>query len=135
MNIYGVIGALLLAVILTSIFSRSFRHRGPLGGLLLFCIIVFLAAWAGQLWINPIGPIALGIAWLPFTFVAISVALLLVAAASGDRKPAAKNPEPVPQEAVPFMAIGLFFWLLLLFFLIAILLGYYIVPGGRTMAL
>lgn len=135
MNIVGIIGALLLALVLTAVFSGSYRHRGPMNGLAIFFLIIFLAAWSGQLWIPPVGPNAFGVAWLPFTSVAFLIAILLVAAASSTGRNAPAPTEKVtPEEAAPILAIGLFFWLLLLFLLASIILGYFIVPGGRILA-
>lgn len=145
MSGYGILGALFVAVLLTLLFSRSFshrgksyNHRGPFRGLLLFFLVVFMAAWASQLWLRPIGPTALGVAWAPFTFVAFLVAILLVAASSAAGKTGSKEitekENLSPTEAAPLFAIGLFFWILLLVFLAAILVGYYNEPGTEILA-
>lgn len=135
MNISGILGALLLAVLLTVVFSRSFRHRGPWGGLFLFGLIIFLAAWSAQIWIHPIGPTAFGISWAPFTFFGFLIAILLIASASSTGKVSRQKTEPLSaEEAAPLFAIGIFFWLLLIFFLFVIIFGYYIRPGTTVLA-
>lgn len=135
MTTTGIIGALFLAVLLTVVFSGSFRHRGPWGGLFLFGLIIFLAALSAQIWIHPIGPTAFGISWAPFTFFAFLVAILLVASASSTGKVKKEKTEPLEAtEAAPLFAIGIFFWLLLIFFLFIIIFGYYIRPGTTVLA-
>ncbi|HTF02479.1 MAG TPA: hypothetical protein VK826_00575 [Bacteroidia bacterium] len=104
--------------------------------MLLFFLVVFMAAWASQLWLRPVGPTALGVAWAPFTFVAFLIAILLVAASSaaGKTRPKTDPENLTPEEAAPLFAIGLFFWILLLVFLAAILLGYYSQPDPEILA-
>ncbi|HEY6160437.1 MAG TPA: hypothetical protein VI112_04415, partial [Bacteroidia bacterium] len=123
-----------LALLLTLVFSTSYRHQGPLGGLLLFFLIIFLATWAGQLWISPIGPLMLGIAWGPLVFVAFLFAILLMALAAGNPKPAKTNNASEAVNEGPVVAIGMFFWFLLVILLVAIAVGYYRHPEKPLIA-
>jgi hypothetical protein len=124
MSYTAVFAALLIALLLTFIFSGSYRHRGPFRGLLIFFLILFLAAWSSQIWINPIGPLGWGVSWVPLIFVSLFVSLILVAAAGPvDRK--TSNAEIDSSIA----AVGAFFWFLILILLIAVVAGYfYLLP-------
>jgi hypothetical protein len=126
MTYNGIFAALVVAIVLTVIFSGSYRHNGPFGGLLFFFLILFLASWAGQLWIHPITPFIWGIGWVPLVFVAFLMSFILTAAAgTGGRKLTEKEKEEIESS---ISAVGIFFWVLLLVLLIAIVTGYYITP-------
>jgi hypothetical protein len=124
MTYYGIFAALLVALLLTLAFSGSYRHRGPLRGLFVFFLILFLASWAGQLWISPVGPYYLGVSWVPMIVVPIVIAFILIAAAGPvDKK--ANNTDVETSIA----AVGIFFWLLLMILLFSVVVGYfYYVP-------
>jgi hypothetical protein len=129
MHIYGIISAILIALLLTLIFSTTFRHKGPWGGLLFFFLVIFLASWASQLWINPFGPVLFGVAWVPLIFVAVLIAVLLLAMGSSaiDQAPVRPGPETTPGDG-SILAIGFFFWLLILILISAIAIGYWVLP-------
>jgi hypothetical protein len=129
MHIYGIVASIIIALLLTLIFSTSYRHRGPWGGLLFFFLVIFLASWAGQLWI-PRGPVLFGVAWVPLVFIGVLVAILLLAAGSSaiDRAPVNPPAEKIAQEDASILAIGFFFWLLILILIIAITVGYWVLP-------
>jgi hypothetical protein len=118
MNFYSIIAALILTLIITFLFS-VFSKR-PLGGLLLFFIVIFLATWTGQIWITPFGPVTWGIAWVPLILVALFFSFLIFALA-----PPIPATEENRAEEPAFIALGLFFWLTLILLLIAIIIGYY----------
>jgi hypothetical protein len=129
MHVYGIIASIIIALLLTLIFSTSYRHRGPWGGLLFFFLVIFLASWAGQLWI-PRGPVLFGVAWVPLVFIGVLVAILLLAAGSSaiDRAPVNPPAEKTVQEDASILTIGFFFWLLILILITAITIGYWILP-------
>src|SRR5687768_506262 len=54
MNYYVILASLLVTMVIT--WAISAFSRRPLRGLWLFFLVVFLATWAGQLWITPFGP-------------------------------------------------------------------------------
>jgi len=118
MNLYSVIAALIITIIITVFFS-VFSKR-PLTGLVLFFLVIFLATWSGQIWITPFGPITWGIAWAPLILVSLFFSFLIFALAP-----------PIPtkvengNEQPAFIALGLFFWLILILLLLAIIVGYY----------
>jgi hypothetical protein len=130
MHFYGIMASVMIALLLTLIFSTSFRHRGPWGGLLFFFIVIFLASWASQFWINPFGPLLLGVAWVPLVFVAVLIAVLLLAMGASAIDDAPVNPpkEKTTYGANSLRSIGLFFWILVLILIAAIVIGYWVTP-------
>jgi len=80
MFLADVLFAMLLALLLTFLFVVVLRWRGPWPGFLAFLAVLFLATWAGGVWIRPAGPLAFGLYWVPFIITALVVALLLAAA-------------------------------------------------------
>jgi small-conductance mechanosensitive channel len=114
--------ALVTAFLLTLLFSKSFRNKGPFGGLLLFFLIIFLSTWSGQLWIHPVTKPIFGVDWglLIFTAIVFSVMMMALSAPASKSMP---HEKPVNQEAG--IAIGLFFWILIILLIVAVASGYY----------
>ena len=118
--------ALVIGIIFTGIFAIGFGRRGPWASIPVFFILVFLAAWVGGAWAAPIGPPLWGGYWLPFAFMGLLVALLLVAAAPAPQStveiqnPAAERREERQAE----VAFEIFFWILLITMIIAIVSRY-----------
>ncbi len=127
MFIVDVLFALVMAAIFTMIFAIGLRRTGPWSSILVFFAVVFLAAWAGGLWISPAGPVFLGIYWVPILLVAFLVALLLASI----RPPPTRHVETISeaeteaqQRRAVERAFDAFFWALLIGFMIVIVLGY-----------
>ncbi len=118
--------ALVMALVFTAVFALGFQRRGPWPNVLTFFLIVFLAAWAGSLWLSPAGPVFLGIYWLPIIMVALLFALLL--SAMVPPRPPTQKVETISQvkqeERAVRRAYNVFFWTLLIGFLAIIVLGY-----------
>jgi hypothetical protein len=117
--------ALAVGLLLTALFGAVFRTRGPGAAWWTFLLIVFLAAWAGGLWVRPFGPPLFGVTWLPFLLMGLFFALLLAAAIPV--RPPRTRAEAIAQaraEEATVTAIGVFFWILLIGLLVSILLGY-----------
>ncbi|WP_243374913.1 hypothetical protein [Geotalea sp. SG265] len=70
--------ALIIAFILTLIVGRGFKQFAYADLLGLF-FVIFLATWAGGLWIQPVGPVMWGISFTVFIVVGVLVALLVAA--------------------------------------------------------
>lgn len=127
MFLIDVLFALLMAGIFTLIFAVALRRPGPWSSIAAFFLVIFLASWAGGLWISPTGPAFLGIFWVPILLVALLVALLL--SAVSPRRPqhvqtiSEAEAESRQRQAV-LRAFDAFFWALLIGFLIVIILGY-----------
>jgi predicted lysophospholipase L1 biosynthesis ABC-type transport system permease subunit len=114
-----------MALLLTGIFTLGFLRRGPWTSVLAFFAIVFLAAWAGSLWLSPAGPIFYGIYWLPIVFTALLVALLLAGSVTRRHPPRVEAISEVKrQERVIESMFDAFFWTLLVVLVLAIILGY-----------
>lgn len=122
----GLLFALVIACILTVIFAIGFRRQGWGIGLMLFFLILFLATWAGGLWLTPIGPLWWGVPWLSFLLVGIMMALLLVALIPNGRRPrAAGDPKQKARaSADTLVAIDVFFWVLIVGLLVTIVIRY-----------
>jgi len=148
-----VLGAIIVAVVISSIFYFAVDARGPWGSFWTFFVIILLVVWAASLWIVPFGYIYWEIAWIPLFFIGLVIAFLLAALSSTPpryRRPlffiglviafllAALSSTPpryrrsakgsdVNRDVEPertYAAIGLMFWVFVGFMLIAIIAGY-----------
>lgn len=132
MNSYSynaIIAALAVAFLLTILFSVLLRNKGPWGGLWVVFIIIFLASWAANLWISPIGPQVAGVSFVPLIIVGLIIAVILAAVS----RPVTRNKSPKieaeqqepPKEAVNAVTVGVFYWVLLVILIFTIIGGYY----------
>jgi len=76
--------AIIVAITLTTLFYFIIRRSGLWGNVFLFFLIVFLGAWAGGLWLKPIGPPINGFYWINYLITGFLLALLLAAIGSSD---------------------------------------------------
>lgn len=130
MGIAEFIVILLLAILVSSIFFYGFKSRGAAKAFWVLLFILFLAGWAGRLWLNPAGPVLWGYAWLPVFFFVFIMALLIALATPSDSQKAARNArlresqsgvtEPEEEAGAAF---GILFWVLILFLFTAIVVG------------
>ena len=121
--------AFFFALLLAAVFGFAFRSRGPWGSIWLFFLILFLATWAGGVWVTPIGAPVWGAYWIPFLFVAIIFALILSAATAvvpkDERTVELMNEQRLDQEEKDTTAtLGIFFRILMVVLMIAIIAGY-----------
>ncbi|HSH64706.1 MAG TPA: hypothetical protein VLB84_02680 [Bacteroidia bacterium] len=120
---YNIIpSALVITFLLTLIISLIFSR--PLRALWIFFIIVFMATWASQLWINPIGPVFWGVAWVPMLVASVFFWLLILALIP----PFPKTQAGTEEKESASMVLGMFFWIMLVVLLITIAVGYYRIP-------
>jgi hypothetical protein len=124
--------ALAVSLFLTLVFAVIGRQAKSRRRVSLFFLIVFLGAWAGGVWLSPIGPTLLGVYWLAFFAVGLIFALILEAVAAfaalpPDKVSASANDEQTDKKEEKDIesVLGVFFWILLLAFLSAIVLGYF----------
>lgn len=124
--------ALLVALLVSVLFGLAMRRKMARKGFFWFFLIVFLATWAGGIWIGPLGPSFRGIYWLPFVLVAIMVGFFLAAVAPR-RAPRGRIEtlemlEEIEQERklerLTYISFGLFFWLALFVLIAAIIVRY-----------
>jgi hypothetical protein len=127
MFFFDLLLVLFLSLLLTLVFAVGFRRQSWGGGLIIFFLILFLATWAGGMWITPFGPIWMGVSWLPFIFVGIVIALLLTAVMRPDRirprEGGGVDIEP-RSDSHAMTAVDAFMWLLIGGLLLAIIIGY-----------
>jgi hypothetical protein len=123
-SLFALAVALFLTVVFTIIGRQAkSRRRG-----IIFFLLVFFSAWAGGVWVTPIGPSVLGIYWLSFFAVGLIFALVLEAIAAFHPRPARPRSGQArmdeKEEVEVESAVNVFFWILLLTFFLAIVLGY-----------
>jgi type VI protein secretion system component VasK len=118
---------LLIAMVLTLIFAMGLgRHRSGTV-LLMFFIILFLATWAGGLWIHPVGPPTWGVPWLSFLIVGFILAIMLAALippAPRNRPVAGEGRPESEEEKKEMVAFNAFVWILLVALVVAIILRF-----------
>jgi len=124
MNFYGISLAFVIAVLLTAVFTIALNSKKSLSAIWIFFLIVFLASWAAQLWVKPIGPKLLGVAWVPSLFAAILFSFILAASSIKPVRFSRAKAKDMPTETVT-ATIGIFLWLLLVILVLAIVAGYY----------
>lgn len=121
--------AALIAIVLVAVFGIFIRGEAIGAGLFWFFLLIFLASWAGGLWVTPVGPPIFGVSWLGYLLVGLVFTLLIMAllppAPPRPRTPGAVQ-EEVEAEATAFAVLNMFFWILLVGFIVAILAGYFI---------
>jgi len=121
-----VLFAFVIALLLTGLFARLFR-RTPAGiGVLIFFVILFLATWAGGIWVAPLGPTLFDVPWLTFLLVGLFIAFILTAIVPPPRRPrtAREAAAYAEAEAEAAIAIDIFFWVLIAGLIAAILVAY-----------
>jgi hypothetical protein len=124
--------ALFVAFLVGGLFGLAMRRRMRRTGFFWFFLILFLATWAGGIWIGPLGPSLRGVYWLPFVLVAVVVGFLLAAVAPRraprDRIETLEMLEEIEQERklekLTYISLGLFFWMALFVLITAIVVRY-----------
>lgn len=132
MVILGFFVSLIIAVLLTGLYMLVTRRAGRRIGLIWLFLIIFLATWAGGIWLKPFGPTLWGIHWLAFLLVGLVVVLFLVMViprkAPRGRHETLDMLERIEQEKeleeVAYITLSIFFWILLTVLVIAIILRY-----------
>lgn len=116
-----IIITVLTAFFVGILFYYGFKSSGPWGTFWSFLVILILAGLAATAWITPVGPAIWGYAWFPTLMVILIFALLLSAATPTRHRRRRelnleKETEPSEEETAA-IAIGGFFWILLLILL------------------
>ena len=113
--------ALLLALLGVALLTTGLRLRRARTHMSAFFVVLFLATWAGGVWLAPFGPPSANIYWMPFTLIAILVATLLAAVLPPEVHTVA---EAVERECEIEAGLGVFFWVLILALASAVVLRY-----------
>ncbi len=117
--------AIILSVFLVSVFGWQRPGRTGFWPAMLFIfLIIFLASWAGGVWITPMGPTLGGVYWLSFVFVAIIAALFLMALIPPRRTSSVKLEEESRSVEETEAVLGAFFWLFIIALVVAIIIRY-----------
>ena len=120
--------SILVGVLLTAIILLSLRRQRTWNEFLVFFLVIFLAAWAGGLWVIPVGPSAWGVYWVPILFAGLMFALLLAATAPPSKpRYLPEQVEQAREEKEIEQEIGWLFWVLIAA-LIATIIARYIWP-------
>ena len=129
MTFLEIILTIIAAILIGILFYYVFKTTGPWGSFWTFLLILVLAGLAAEAWITPYGPVYYDVAWLPTLFVIILFALLLAAASPSTRRETdyieTTGTEP-PATNAAAVALGVFFWFLLLFLFIAVFWGIFV---------
>jgi thiol:disulfide interchange protein len=126
--------ALLIATIMVTGFLLLIRGSGTQYEKLWLFLIVFVATWAGGVWIRPFGPPVRGVYWLTFALAGI-IAVGLIGLFTPHRPPHGRYEtleklEQVKQskelQQATTMTLGVLFWVVLSIFVLAIIFRYVI---------
>lgn len=121
-----------VATLFTLVFVVGLRRPGPWAAWWTFFLVIFLAAWAGSLWLAPVGPIFFGIYWLPIMLVSLVFAVLLAAVTpitGNEPNSKVETITEVKQKEEEAKAaestVDAFFWVLIVIFAAIIIFGYF----------
>ena len=128
----GFLVALVLAVLVAALLFWGLSIRGPWGSFWTIFLLLLLAAWAADLWIDPQTAeygwsgwgIAWGVAWLPIVVVLLVLGLIIAAATPSTPREEAEEAgvsEPAAEEAGA--AISAWFWGLLVLLAMIIIIA------------
>ena len=123
----GFFAAALIALILTISSVFFLGKRGPWGSIWTFFLVLFLTLWTVSIYVAPIGPVYWGIAWIPLVIAGLIISALLIAAmpnvdsAYGEPDVDVSGTHEKTYEST--RGAGKFFWVLIVLFVIAIVVG------------
>ncbi len=128
MFIFDLIVALILGLVFAVLIAGLLGWRHPsepgagIGGAVLFAfLLIFLATWAGGVWLQPYGPLVGGTPWVAFLVVSLLIALLLLAVAAPPPREVRAQPPEIARKAAAFSG---FFWVLAIVLILIIVFGY-----------
>lgn len=120
--------ALVLSFLLVAVLGWQRSDGGAVLASFLFVFaLLFLATWAGAIWLEDFGPTAWGVFWLPFIIVGVVFMLVLAAAAPGWRRPRRRRQalQQAENAREAQVALDIFFWIAIIALIISILVYYY----------
>ena len=125
MNALGLVYSASIALLTTLFFAYALRIRGPWGNFWTFFIVLLLAVLAANLWVRPIGPSYQGIYWIPPIAAGFLVASILAASTPSSRSKSRlkQNTEEYIERKANAIALGSFFWFVVIFLIILVLMG------------
>jgi hypothetical protein len=119
-----------VALLLATIVSVVLRRAGPWASFLFLFLALFLATWAGGIWIMPFGRPLGGVYWLPFLMAGVVFSLLLAAVVPPDKADESTielvtEEEKKARERTVRRTAGLLFWLFAGVLVVAIIARYF----------
>ncbi len=121
---WGILYLVALAFLITVFFRFLLRVSGPWGSFWAFFIIILLGILAADIWISPIGPYFADIYWVPPIAAGLVIALLLAATTPSPKARSEMDAERrTNRQEAAAVALGTFFWFLLVFLVILIIVG------------
>ncbi len=84
--------------------------------------IVFFFSWAAGVWMTPFGPAVYNVYIMPYILFGLLIAILLVAVAAPEKR--VSPPPAEPEETAAGAVFGLFFWVLIVGLLVAVVVKY-----------
>jgi hypothetical protein len=131
MIVFDLLIALAFASLLAAVVFLLLRRTGPRASFPLLFLALFLATWAGGIWLAPIGRPVGGVYWLSFLMAGIVFALFFAAVVPPERTDEQESTiellteaEKKARERTDRLAVGLLFWLFAGVLAVAILLRY-----------
>ena len=117
--------ALLVALFITGMIAAGMRKSVKARRYLSWFVLILLAAWAGGLWVAPIGPDFAGVYVLTVVVVALIMTLILAVGAY-PYYPLFQREEKstIPDDPKKIEPVGPFFWVLLAVLILAVIAGY-----------
>jgi hypothetical protein len=118
--------ALAAALVLTAVLATAWglprlRHRFVVWPFLM----LFLAAWAGGVWLSPLGPRFFGGYVLPFFIVAFVIALVIAASTHPGRRASVTGAPADDLATASLVGASVFLWVVV-FSLLAAIVVYYL---------
>jgi uncharacterized membrane protein YhaH (DUF805 family) len=124
--------ALVVAFILSIGFRLAISKRSRRQGFWWLFLLIFVATWAGGIWLRPFGPSIGGVRWIQFLvsgliFVGM-IALFVPGRPPNGRRETLEKLAQIRQgkvmEEATYFTLGIIFWLLLIILVIAIAVRY-----------
>jgi hypothetical protein len=126
--LFAVVVALVISALLTGVMGWRLPGKRVsaawLGSLIFLFLILFLASWAGGVWLRPFGPVLFGGYWLPFTIVGLVTALVLLTATVPPPRRRPSTPREVEVDEAVATMFNFFFWVLSLALVAVIVTAY-----------
>ncbi len=124
---WGILYLLVIAFLITLFFRFLLRVSGPWGSFWAFFIIVLMGIFAADIWISPVGPYFADIYWVPPIAAGLVIALLLAATTPSPKARSEMDAESkATKQDAAAVALGTFFWFLMIFLLILIIVGLFL---------
>jgi uncharacterized membrane protein YgaE (UPF0421/DUF939 family) len=124
--LFAVIVALLFSFLLVALFGWQRPDRPGAGPAFIYLFMILLfAVWAGGAYMQPVGPMLWGVAWVSFIVIGLLISLVILALIPPKRprtrreRAEAAQAEAEAQAGAESLASA-FFWMLLVLLLLAV---------------